>query len=45
MYWSAGQKRLESGVRHSSIKVTESYLKGFDAEALDAEMENLFSER
>jgi len=34
---------ISKALGHSSIKVTESYLKGFDAEALDAEMENLFS--
>ncbi len=33
---------ISKALGHSSIKVTESYLKGFDAEALDAEMENLF---
>ena len=33
---------ISKALGHSSIKVTENYLKGFDAEALDAEMENLF---
>ena len=34
---------ISKALGHSSIKVTENYLKGFDAEALDAEMDNLFS--
>ena len=36
---------ISKALGHSSIKVTENYLKGFDAEALDAEMDSLFSER
>ena len=36
---------ISKALGHSSIKVTESYLKGFDAEALDVEMDKLFSEQ
>ncbi len=35
---------ISKALGHSSIKVTESYLRGFDAEALDAEMESLFGD-
>lgn len=36
---------ISKALGHSSIKVTENYLKGFDAQALDDEMENLFSKK
>lgn len=35
---------ISKALGHSSIKVTENYLKGFDAEALDKEMESLFEQ-
>ena len=38
-----GVYNISKALGHSSIKVTENYLRGFDAESLDAEMENLFS--
>jgi len=34
---------ISKALGHSSIKVTENYLKSFDAEALDNEMDALFS--
>ena len=37
-----GVYNISKALGHSSIKVTENYLKGFDAESLDTEMDNLF---
>ena len=37
-----GVYNISKALGHSSIKVTENYLRGFDAESLDAEMDNLF---
>ena len=34
---------ISKALGHSSIKVTENYLKGFDQEALDEKMESLFA--
>ena len=34
---------ISKALGHSSIKVTENYLKGFDTDALDSHMDSLFS--
>ena len=35
---------ISKALGHANIRVTEKYLKGFDADALDEKMESLFSE-
>lgn len=35
---------ISKALGHSSIKVTENYLKGFDTDALDSHMDNLFGD-
>ena len=34
---------ISKALGHSSIKVTENYLRGFDADSLDAEMDDVFN--
>jgi len=34
--------RISKALGHKDLKVTENYMKGFDAESVDADMEKLF---